>query len=404
MEFGPIRTGPAEQLHLILGLGTILIVAALVPVAIRRMQRAPTRSGSARWRLTAIAWALFCLTCAVVLTQILLGQLRAALYVTQGLGLLGAFLMVFYTWVFSRAEDIHRRQRRELESHRRALEEHRHNLEMLVRQRTEVLRQEIEERRSIQKSLTERQQQQDRELQLAGELQRTMLTGVPDCAFARFAVRFQPHSRVSGDTYAIEAGAQHCRILLADAMGHGVAAALLTQVVQTGLQRFPLDESGPDVLAGLNRLLAGSGQMAYATACHLLLDAWGHLHVTAAGNPPILLRRAAIGTLEEISGQGSPIGMFEELPEPYQSSYLRLQPGDRLFLYTDGILEWRNQGGEMFGVERIRRAIEHQRISPLDEAIDGILKAGRFFAGGVNCGDDLCLIAVEYRPDPAEDL
>ena len=109
------------------------------------------------------------------------------------------------------------------------------------------------------------------------------------------------------------------------------------------------------VMAGLNAVLSGKLQGQFVTAAYLFLDMEARkASYSAAGHPPLLHYRAAERSIQEVVENGLILGVMPFAS--YQSRELTLGPGDRFFLYTDGVIE-ANQRGEEFGEERVKQIL-----------------------------------------------
>lgn len=78
---------------------------------------------------------------------------------------------------------------------------------------------------------------------------------------------------------------------------------------------------------------------------------------------------------------------------------MRLEPGDRLFLYSDGITEYPAPDEELFGDERFRRLLDEGRNASLDDLLEKLLGELQAFSGGLEPPDDLTILAIEYLPN-----
>jgi sigma-B regulation protein RsbU (phosphoserine phosphatase) len=85
----------------------------------------------------------------------------------------------------------------------------------------------------------------------------------------------------------------------------------------------------------------------------------------------------------------------------FQQHRRRLRPGDRLVLYTDGLVDVANQAGELFGRRRLHAALQAARREPVTGLADGVYDAVKDFGGGRRPEDDLSLMVVEYTPHSA---
>ncbi len=121
----------------------------------------------------------------------------------------------------------------------------------------------------------------------------------------------------------------------------------------------------------------------------------GSLVFSNAAHPPPILQRAD-GDLEFLDKGGSIIGLSGALP--FEEGETALLPGDRLFLYTDGIPEYRTQDGEFFGTERFLELVKGSRSLPLKKALSGIMADILTFGGDNPPQDDVSLLSFEYSP------
>jgi serine phosphatase RsbU (regulator of sigma subunit) len=182
------------------------------------------------------------------------------------------------------------------------------------------------------------------EMRLASRLQRDFLPRqMPEVGSARFGVVFHPASFVSGDIYdVVRLDETHIGFYVADAVGHGMPAALLTMFIKKALQTKRIVDSSYEIvppaesLAELNASICEQNLSScqFCTAIYCVLDtADGTLTYSRAGHPePLLLR--ADGTTETLEAAGSLLGVFPEAQFAQQS--IQLSPGDRLIVYTDG--------------------------------------------------------------------
>jgi sigma-B regulation protein RsbU (phosphoserine phosphatase) len=101
------------------------------------------------------------------------------------------------------------------------------------------------------------------------------------------------------------------------------------------------------------------------------------------------------GSLQVLRAGGTIIGMGE--PIPFEEEELTLGVGDRLFLYTDGIVECANRGGQLYGDERLHRALLAAREAPLEVACDQVMRSLHQFGEGQAIQDDVTLLAIEFE-------
>jgi sigma-B regulation protein RsbU (phosphoserine phosphatase) len=146
----------------------------------------------------------------------------------------------------------------------------------------------------------------------------------------------------------------------------------------------------------LNRFLCDHAEVGrYATMFFGILDDNGGLEYINAGHPsPILIRRS--GSTEEAFTEGSfPVGLVPEAE--YSTACVKLEPGDTLVLFSDGVTEAMDPQDEFFGMPRLKAFLVGHNETPLDELQKLLLEAVENFARGASQADDLTLLLVRYR-------
>ncbi|MCC6909190.1 MAG: SpoIIE family protein phosphatase [Phycisphaerales bacterium] len=206
------------------------------------------------------------------------------------------------------------------------------------------------------------------EMQLASMIQREFLPrSLPELDDVRFGVFYRPAGYVSGDMYDVRRLDEHTiGFFLADAVGHGVPAALLTMVISRCLTLKVVSDvdyrivSPGEVLARLNeemlRLQSAGGR--FATAVYGIIDTRSHkVTIAGAGHPPPRLIKedgASIG----LETDGGLLGVFADAT--FSETSLTLRPGERLVLFTDGFETAFPEAG----------AARRQRRLPTDRYLD----------------------------------
>lgn len=216
-------------------------------------------------------------------------------------------------------------------------------------------------------------------------------------ARAQFAIRYTPSESVGGDFYRVERlTADRYGIMVADVMGHGIAAALYTMELRSLWEAWRREAPSPGrFMKHLNRQLrALAGDAGYfATAAYALLDvATGTADLICAGHPsPLLIRR---GTAPEPVGTAQPaVGMIDDVA--YRADRFSLPKGASLLLYTDGAIEAANARGEELGLDGLTRLLADHAPASLDEtALAAIEEQILRFSDAIRLPDDLTLLAV----------
>src|SRR5262249_47051949 len=212
-----------------------------------------------------------------------------------------------------------------------------------------------------------------------------------------------PCLSVGGDYFDVfNLGDGRTAFLLADVSGKGLGAALLTTMLQGALSGLTLGAEPARVFNHINRFLCDHAEVGrYATMFFGVVDAQGHLEFINAGHPsPLLIRR---GKTEEPFTEGSyPVGLVPEAE--YTSTCLKLEPGDTLVLFSDGVTEAMDPDDELFGVPRLRECLEGKAELSLAEIEKCVLEAVENFARGARQADDLTMLLVRFRAAEAKNI
>jgi len=244
----------------------------------------------------------------------------------------------------------------------------------------------------------------DREVQVVGEIQRSLLPReLPSPPGFEFAAYYRTSARAGGDYYdffPLEEG--NIGIFIADVSGHGTPAAVLMAITHAIAHTRPGNLCPPrEVLAHLNDHLARSYTTdgAFITAFYASLNPrTGRLTYATAGHNPPRLRRQ--GTIHSLDGSpGLPLGIFGN--ESFGESSIQLERGDLLLLYTDGITEATLNPGpsaplDLFGVQRLDSLLCGHPNVTAQQCVDLVRDSVDAFAQGGSPSDDQTLIAVRY--------
>ncbi len=246
----------------------------------------------------------------------------------------------------------------------------------------------------------------DQELRLAGRLQRDFLPkSFPELADIRFVAMFRPATSVSGDIYDVrQLDDRHVGFFLADAMGHGVAAGLLTMFIKEAIigrrvrdhqSRVP---SPSEVLTSLNADLAAQDlpNCQFVTACFGHLDVVSHEVVFARAGHPHPLHISADGRCREVETLGGLLGVFAEGDFP--SINLTMEPGDKLLIYSDGMEEMVFSGREPDGRLILTPAFSQAVRLPGKECLDALTSHLDGAEGSLQPADDQSCLLIERLP------
>jgi sigma-B regulation protein RsbU (phosphoserine phosphatase) len=236
------------------------------------------------------------------------------------------------------------------------------------------------------------------ELETARQIQSSILPDhVPSMPGLGIAATYKPMSAVAGDFYQfIEVDDHRMGILVADVSGHGVPAALIASMIKVAMQSAVTSACSPSqVLGHLNRILTPELKGRLTSAAYLWVDTLaGYARYSAAGHPPLLHWMAAEGRLHPVDCNGLLFGVASGYV--YPECELRLDCGDRLLLYTDGLTEPENAQGESFGDRELGRVVETSQALAATELTNRLLGAvGKWQPGPPAQQDDITLLVLD---------
>jgi sigma-B regulation protein RsbU (phosphoserine phosphatase) len=261
------------------------------------------------------------------------------------------------------------------------------------------------------KELQKKQNALDADLKAAAEIQKSLLpTPLPKTPGLEMAWQFKPCDAVGGDIFNIfRVDENHWVFYMIDVSGHGVPAAMITVSVQQQLQPdtgLLIKESTippphyrivppAEVLSNLDRQYPIDRFDKYFTMTYMVLNvAEGRLIYSNAAHPPPILQRKS-GELELLKEGGTIIGMDGIVP--FDQGEEILQPGDTLFLFTDGIPEYRNRNEEFYTEERLYEEIKKRKdSSPLETTREIVETMINDFGDNNPPQDDISLLSIKF--------
>jgi PAS domain S-box-containing protein len=255
-------------------------------------------------------------------------------------------------------------------------------------------------------------------LRMAREIQLTMLpqqypvfpkdTAHDQSAF-QFTHRYQSAEAVSGDFFAVSAlSDEEAGVLICDVTGHGIRAALVTAMIRALAEELkPCAHDPGFFLRKLNsdlfNILKTTGSPMLTTAFYFVAD-WrsGILRFANAGHPrPLLVRRPAntVTALANTIGHSQPaLGLFDD--PPYQTSEIRIEPGDLVMLFTDGLYEVQGANEELYSQERLIMDLKPLIARPTNQIFDELLATVRNFSVSHEFEDDVSLVGMDFVQKP----
>ena len=244
-------------------------------------------------------------------------------------------------------------------------------------------------------------QERRQDMEMARRIQQSVLPKslALDPNLAVIAATVRPMKEVGGDLYDyFMIDETHLAVAVADVSGKGVPASLFMMMFHTALRAVARSGLEPaEVLGHVNAQLSeDNDECMFVTAFFGILDICsGELaYVNAGHNPTYLLTRD--GDLSPLPGSGIAAGFSAKAS--YRAQSLILSPGDRLFLYTDGVTEAFSTTRELFGENRLEAVLRQGAALPLEGWMGSVLDAVDLFAAGAEPSDDITCLALGFRP------
>jgi phosphoserine phosphatase RsbU/P len=271
---------------------------------------------------------------------------------------------------------------------------------MLMARRAEHLNSEVAERttavQQANNALLARDQENQHNMRAAGRLQKMLLPQQPPrWSNIDFAIHYAPLDHLGGDYYDFaEPDKDHIGLFIADASGHSIPAALVAIMTRYAFADAARRSINPgEVLTRINQRLCGITEERFVTAFYGVLNRrTGIFRYANAGHPYPLHCEAATGVIKPLVAQGFLLGIVPE--EIYQEREVQLNPSDRLCFFTDGLIEARNEIGELYGTDRLTRCLTRVDSNPTTDVAE-ILACMNRFIGKEPLTDDLTLVSCQ---------
>ena len=255
------------------------------------------------------------------------------------------------------------------------------------------------------KTATAEKERISTELHMANRIQESMLPHVfppfPDRKEFDIYATMDPAMDVGGDFYDFfMVDSDHLCVVMADVSGKGIPAALFMMISKTILQNCAmLGQSAGAILAKTNEALCTNNQMEmFVTVWLGILEiSTGKITCANAGHEyPAVFSEADTREFSLLKDKhGFVVGGMEGVR--YKEYEFRMKPGDKLFVYTDGLAEATDRNGKMFGTERMIEALNAKPDATPKEVLTTVREAVDGFVGDAEQFDDLTMLCLEYR-------
>lgn len=239
----------------------------------------------------------------------------------------------------------------------------------------------------------------DREVESAQRIQAAILPEqVPSLPHLTICARYRPMNTMAGDFYDfVHLDEQRVGVLVADALGHGLAASLIAAMVKVAFSAEVPHAADPGVvLTGMNGMLVRplGRDREFVTAVYVVADVGAAtLSYARAGHPPPLMLLPD-GTVRELSEGGTILGKFPGVT--YTSASCPMPAGSRVLLYTDGVTEAMSPSNDGYGVERLTAHLLASAHDSAERCADTLLAAIAEWRGGT-LDDDITILIVDHH-------
>lgn len=242
------------------------------------------------------------------------------------------------------------------------------------------------------------------DLRLASSIQRYLLPeNLPQTESLEFAVKYLPQQLIGGDFYDFfKLPHGKIGVVIGDVSGKGIPAAILMALCQTKLRYIAMSGKSPaQTLCLLNsEMVHAMRSDMFITIIYLVIDPKsGEARFARAGHePPLLARADSDEAAQPLKSSGMALGMVSEelFDEVMEDASFKMNSGDVLVLYTDGLTEAANPEGGEFTAKKLAQTISTLRSRNANDLNDEIIKSVEAFMGpGNKYGDDLTLLTVK---------
>lgn len=244
----------------------------------------------------------------------------------------------------------------------------------------------------------------EQELNQASEIQRVLLPRhSPELTDYEIAAEYQAARIVSGDYYDyVKVDEDRYGIAIGDVSGKGIAASLIMAMCRSNLRSRATDNLSPaSVLHAVNRsIFPDIKEDMFVSLLYLILERGSNeVTLARAGHEPPLLYHHSSGEIEILEPPGLAAGIdegpvFKRSVKDYR---FRMESGDILLLYTDGLIESEARNGDEYGNERLCEAVKKFSKLSSEDLVSSIRAEVDAFSAGMAQTDDITLIAIEKR-------
>lgn len=243
------------------------------------------------------------------------------------------------------------------------------------------------------------------ELDMAAKVQDIIFPRIADNNRFRFSVYSKPVEKVSGDYYDIfKLDDSAYGFLIVDVQGHGIPAAMLTMIIKEKFRQYTPEYKDPsDLIKRINSEIykiiedMDKDSALYFTAFYMIIDEINIIHSVDAGHIcPFFIKRDR-KRIELLKSGGIPMGISNEMNNLYITFKSKIESGDKIVLYTDGIIEARNSENRQYGMGGIINSMKKNFREPADNLLKSIIKDLSGFTNLDSLKDDATIFIVELK-------
>ncbi len=253
--------------------------------------------------------------------------------------------------------------------------------------------------RKKQELLIKSQQNQlQEELVQARQTQRALfpeeLPTIPNVTMVK---KYHPMEQIGGDFYDVfELDEHSIGFLIGDVTGHGIPAALISFMVYSIFKDCAVGLESPAMVMNYanGRLVGKLPETKFTTMAYVIYNHSNQMcSFVTAGHPPICVIRAATNEVFSLSSHNFILGAWTDID--YKEVQFQLKRGDKLLLYTDGLVEVKSADERIFGLSRLKNFLKEHASLPIGEMMDRLYEYGLDYSEGHAFADDITMLGLE---------
>ncbi len=271
--------------------------------------------------------------------------------------------------------------------------------ERQLEKQNQIIIEHVKEAERTNHYLIQLTQRITQELEQARKTQLALLPSIPAIPGCHIVAKYEPMEQIGGDFYDIfEFNSHAVGIVVADVTGHGIPAALISFMVSSLFKTTaPKLRDVQTTIVQINNALEGKiPEDKFATTFYCIYDAHTRmLTYSTMGHPPGYLVRCQTQEILQLKSNGILLGILPIQQDQYGSHAIQLLPGDKVFLYTDGLIEMPSQDGKIFGKKRLEAFLFDHRHLAIDDLIEAAYLHVLKHANAVDYIDDITIVGLE---------